>query len=60
MQQGAFSRAAQSIISHVAAAADKTGVRSSGGKSAQIRRPSPNRVVEQRSIRAKQGNAEFY
>ena len=37
MQQGAFSRAAQSIISRVAAAAGKTGVRSSGGKSAQIR-----------------------
>lgn len=54
MQQGAFSRAAQSIISRVAAAAGKTGVRSSGGKSAQIRRPSPNRVVNSgASVRSK-------
>ena len=46
MQQGAFSRAAQSIISRVAAAAGKTGVRSSGGKSTQIRRLSPNRAAD--------------
>ena len=46
MQQGAFSRAAQSIISRVAAAAATTGVRSSGGKSTQIRRLSPNRTAD--------------
>ena len=45
MQQGAFSRAAQSIISRVAAAAGKTCVQGSGEKSTQIRRPSFNMAV---------------
>ena len=45
MQQGAFSRAAQSIISRVASAAGKTGVQGSGEKSTQIRRPSFNMAV---------------
>ena len=45
MQQGAFSRAVQSIVSRVAAAG-KTGTQRSNGKSAQVQQRSPNRVVD--------------
>ena len=46
MQQGAFSRAAQSIISRVAAASGETGVLSNSRKSTQIRRLSPDRAAD--------------